>query len=157
MHSSFQFRNSLPTHGPFLPLVQNIIDLDLYQGNRARKLKEGQIFCRRRKSFVNSLPTVVLQWQWCVRTFSFVSVHVRSYSCDILFGLVSVTIHHLDSFFLGLTAVGGLALMGGHLYPSTTSQGLAALATFISSVNIAGTMAVVVREPRVLLKKKKII
>lgn len=28
--------------------------------------------------------------------------------------------------------------MGGHFYPSTTSQSLAALATFISSVNIAG-------------------
>lgn len=32
--------------------------------------------------------------------------------------------------------------MGGHLYPSTTSQGLATLATFISSVNIAGMMSV---------------
>ncbi|XP_025779558.1 NAD(P) transhydrogenase, mitochondrial [Puma concolor] len=44
-----------------------------------------------------------------------------------------------------LTAVGGLALMGGHLYPSTTSQGLAALATFISSVNIAGGFLVTQR------------
>lgn len=45
----------------------------------------------------------------------------------------------------GLTAVGGLALMGGHLYPSTTSQGLATLATFISSVNIAGGFLVTQR------------
>ncbi|XP_034854924.1 NAD(P) transhydrogenase, mitochondrial [Mirounga angustirostris] len=45
----------------------------------------------------------------------------------------------------GLTAVGGLALMGGHLYPSTISQGLAALATFISSVNIAGGFLVTQR------------
>ncbi|ELK12167.1 NAD(P) transhydrogenase, mitochondrial [Pteropus alecto] len=45
----------------------------------------------------------------------------------------------------GLTAVGGLALMGGHLYPSTTSEGLAALATFISSVNIAGGFLVTQR------------
>ncbi|KAH0504979.1 NAD(P) transhydrogenase, mitochondrial [Microtus ochrogaster] len=45
----------------------------------------------------------------------------------------------------GLTAVGGLALMGGHFYPSTTSQGLAALATFISSVNIAGGFLVTQR------------
>ncbi|XP_073658193.1 NAD(P) transhydrogenase, mitochondrial isoform X2 [Tursiops truncatus] len=45
----------------------------------------------------------------------------------------------------GLTAVGGLVLMGGHLYPSTTSQGLAALATFISSVNIAGGFLVTQR------------
>ncbi|KAK1345323.1 hypothetical protein QTO34_014034 [Cnephaeus nilssonii] len=45
----------------------------------------------------------------------------------------------------GLTAVGGLALMGGHLYPSTTAQGLAALATFISSVNIAGGFLVTQR------------
>lgn len=50
----------------------------------------------------------------------------------------TVLIRHVDVFSLGLTAVGGLALMGGHLYPSTTSQSLAALATFISSVNIAG-------------------
>lgn len=53
-------------------------------------------------------------------------------------GEVPVLIHHVDVFFLGLTAVGGLALMGGHFYPSTMSQSLAALATFISSVNIAG-------------------
>ncbi|XP_036164451.1 NAD(P) transhydrogenase, mitochondrial [Myotis myotis] len=45
----------------------------------------------------------------------------------------------------GLTAVGGLALMGGHLYPSTTAQSLAALATFISSVNIAGGFLVTQR------------
>ncbi|XP_063137853.1 NAD(P) transhydrogenase, mitochondrial isoform X4 [Rattus norvegicus] len=45
----------------------------------------------------------------------------------------------------GLTAVGGLALMGGHFYPSTTSQSLAALATFISSVNIAGGFLVTQR------------
>lgn len=45
----------------------------------------------------------------------------------------------------GLTAVGGLALMGGHLYPSTTPEGLAALATFISSVNIAGGFLVTQR------------
>lgn len=57
-------------------------------------------------------------------------------------GGVTVAVYHCDASFAGLTAVGGLALMGGHLYPSTTSQGLAALATFISSVNIAGTMVV---------------
>lgn len=59
-----------------------------------------------------------------------------------------MTIHHVDAFFIGLTAVGGLALMGGHLYPATVSQGLATLATFISSVNIAGET--MVEEPRVL-------
>ncbi|XP_003759951.1 NAD(P) transhydrogenase, mitochondrial [Sarcophilus harrisii] len=45
----------------------------------------------------------------------------------------------------GLTAVGGLALMGGHIYPSNTPQGLAALAAFISSVNIAGGFLVTQR------------
>uniref|UniRef100_A0A5F8GGJ9 NAD(P) transhydrogenase, mitochondrial n=1 Tax=Monodelphis domestica TaxID=13616 RepID=A0A5F8GGJ9_MONDO len=45
----------------------------------------------------------------------------------------------------GLTAVGGLALMGGHIYPSNTPQGLATLATFISSVNIAGGFLVTQR------------
>ncbi|KAK6492935.1 NAD(P) transhydrogenase [Huso huso] len=38
----------------------------------------------------------------------------------------------------GLTAVGGLSLMGGGLAPTATAEVLAALAAFISSVNIAG-------------------
>lgn len=38
----------------------------------------------------------------------------------------------------GLTAVGGLALMGGGLTPATLPQGLALAAAFISSINIAG-------------------
>uniref|UniRef100_A0A8D3CP51 NAD(P) transhydrogenase, mitochondrial n=1 Tax=Scophthalmus maximus TaxID=52904 RepID=A0A8D3CP51_SCOMX len=38
----------------------------------------------------------------------------------------------------GLTAVGGLSLMGGGYTPSTTAETLAVLAAFISSVNIAG-------------------
>ncbi|XP_029921089.1 NAD(P) transhydrogenase, mitochondrial [Myripristis murdjan] len=38
----------------------------------------------------------------------------------------------------GLTAVGGLSLMGGGYAPASTAETLAVLATFISSVNIAG-------------------
>uniref|UniRef100_A0A8C6T395 NAD(P) transhydrogenase, mitochondrial n=1 Tax=Neogobius melanostomus TaxID=47308 RepID=A0A8C6T395_9GOBI len=38
----------------------------------------------------------------------------------------------------GLTAVGGLALMGGGLTPSSLPQSLALAAAFISSINIAG-------------------
>uniref|UniRef100_A0AAY4BXV4 proton-translocating NAD(P)(+) transhydrogenase n=1 Tax=Denticeps clupeoides TaxID=299321 RepID=A0AAY4BXV4_9TELE len=38
----------------------------------------------------------------------------------------------------GLTAVGGLSLMGGGYTPSNTAETLAVLAAFISSVNIAG-------------------
>ncbi|CAJ1070797.1 NAD(P) transhydrogenase%2C mitochondrial-like [Xyrichtys novacula] len=38
----------------------------------------------------------------------------------------------------GLTAVGGLSLMGGGYTPNTTAETLALLAAFISSVNIAG-------------------
>ncbi|KAG5834096.1 hypothetical protein ANANG_G00257630 [Anguilla anguilla] len=38
----------------------------------------------------------------------------------------------------GLTAVGGLSLMGGGYAPSCTAETLAVLAAFISSVNIAG-------------------
>ncbi|XP_062333701.1 LOW QUALITY PROTEIN: NAD(P) transhydrogenase, mitochondrial [Osmerus eperlanus] len=38
----------------------------------------------------------------------------------------------------GLTAVGGLSLMGGGLAPTSTAETLAVLAAFISSVNIAG-------------------
>uniref|UniRef100_A0A1A7XXV8 NAD(P) transhydrogenase, mitochondrial n=1 Tax=Iconisemion striatum TaxID=60296 RepID=A0A1A7XXV8_9TELE len=38
----------------------------------------------------------------------------------------------------GLTAVGGLSLMGGGYLPSCTAETLAVLAAFISSVNIAG-------------------
>ncbi|KAJ8261537.1 hypothetical protein COCON_G00172600 [Conger conger] len=38
----------------------------------------------------------------------------------------------------GLTAVGGLSLMGGGYAPTSTAEALAVLAAFISSVNIAG-------------------
>ncbi|CAI5792863.1 (P) transhydrogenase, mitochondrial-like [Podarcis lilfordi] len=38
----------------------------------------------------------------------------------------------------GLTAVGGLVLMGGSYFPSSVPQTLALLAAFVSSVNIAG-------------------
>lgn len=38
----------------------------------------------------------------------------------------------------GLTAVGGLSLMGGGYVPTSTAETLAVLAAFISSVNIAG-------------------
>ncbi|XP_056146916.1 NAD(P) transhydrogenase, mitochondrial [Lampris incognitus] len=38
----------------------------------------------------------------------------------------------------GLTAVGGLSLMGGSYTPTSTAETLAVLAAFISSVNIAG-------------------
>ncbi|CAM4799862.1 unnamed protein product [Rotaria magnacalcarata] len=38
----------------------------------------------------------------------------------------------------GITAVGGLLLMGGGYYPQTIPQGLAAGAAFISSINIGG-------------------
>jgi NAD(P) transhydrogenase len=38
----------------------------------------------------------------------------------------------------GITAVGGLLLMGGGIFPSTTAQWLAATAAFISSINITG-------------------
>lgn len=40
--------------------------------------------------------------------------------------------------FVGLTAVGGLSLMGGGYSPTSTAETLALLAAFISSVNIAG-------------------
>ncbi|TFK15707.1 hyaluronan and proteoglycan link protein 1 [Platysternon megacephalum] len=45
----------------------------------------------------------------------------------------------------GLTAVGGLALMGGNYFPESTPQGLAVLAAFVSSVNIAGGFLVTQR------------
>lgn len=38
----------------------------------------------------------------------------------------------------GLTAVGGLVLMGGGLTPSTLPESLALAAAFVSSINIAG-------------------
>lgn len=38
----------------------------------------------------------------------------------------------------GLTAVGGLSLMGGGYSPTSSAETLALLAAFISSVNIAG-------------------
>lgn len=45
----------------------------------------------------------------------------------------------------GLTAVGGLVLMGGNYLPENTPQSLAVLSTFISSVNIAGRFLVTQR------------
>ncbi|XP_077141519.1 NAD(P) transhydrogenase, mitochondrial [Ranitomeya variabilis] len=45
----------------------------------------------------------------------------------------------------GLTAVGGLALMGGSYLPSSTPEVLAVLAAFVSSVNIAGGFLVTQR------------
>lgn len=45
----------------------------------------------------------------------------------------------------GITAVGGLLLMGGGLYPGTVPQGLAAAAAFISSINIFGGFLVTQR------------
>ena len=45
----------------------------------------------------------------------------------------------------GITAVGGLLLMGGGYTPSTTAQGLAATAAFISSINIGGGFLVTKR------------
>ena len=45
----------------------------------------------------------------------------------------------------GITAVGGLWLMGGGYLPSNSAQTLAALAAFISSINIGGGFAVTQR------------
>lgn len=45
----------------------------------------------------------------------------------------------------GITAVGGLVLMGGGLYPATLPQVLAAAAAFVSSVNIFGGFLVTQR------------
>uniref|UniRef100_A0A0B7BKQ0 NAD(P) transhydrogenase, mitochondrial n=1 Tax=Arion vulgaris TaxID=1028688 RepID=A0A0B7BKQ0_9EUPU len=45
----------------------------------------------------------------------------------------------------GITAVGGLLLMGGGYYPTNTIQTLAALAAFISSINIGGGFVVTKR------------
>ena len=45
----------------------------------------------------------------------------------------------------GITAVGGLLLMGGGYFPSTTAQGLAAIAAFVSSINIGGGFTVTQR------------
>lgn len=45
----------------------------------------------------------------------------------------------------GITAVGGMLLMGGGYMPSNTIEGLAALAAFISSINIGGGFLVTQR------------
>nr|CAB3264384.1 NAD(P) transhydrogenase, mitochondrial-like [Phallusia mammillata] len=45
----------------------------------------------------------------------------------------------------GLTAAGGLFLMGGGLYPQTTAQTLALASTFVSSINIFGGFLVTQR------------
>jgi NAD(P) transhydrogenase len=45
----------------------------------------------------------------------------------------------------GITAVGGMLLMGGGLYPTNTVQALAATAAFISTINIFGGFVVTQR------------
>ena len=126
-------------------LSNNIIALYLYQGNRARKFKvkilTQKMFCQlcSQKCFSENVYENFLLYGVCA---------CEVFTDDICFGSMIVSIYHILAFFPGLTAVGGLVLMGGHLYPSTASQGLAALATFISSVNIAGTRTG--KEPRVL-------
>ena len=45
----------------------------------------------------------------------------------------------------GITAVGGMLLMGGGLYPSNATQALAATAAFISCINIGGGFLVTQR------------
>lgn len=45
----------------------------------------------------------------------------------------------------GITAVGGLLLMGGGYFPSNTTQVLAASAAFISTINIFGGFLVTKR------------
>merc|ERR1740128_1524041 len=45
----------------------------------------------------------------------------------------------------GITAVGGLLLMGGGLYPTNAVEGLAASAAFISFINVFGGFIVTAR------------
>eukprot|EP00162_Nutomonas_longa_P015401 comp22299_c0_seq1/m.53366 comp22299_c0_seq1/g.53366 ORF comp22299_c0_seq1/g.53366 comp22299_c0_seq1/m.53366 type:complete len:1046 (+) comp22299_c0_seq1:40-3177(+) len=45
----------------------------------------------------------------------------------------------------GMTAVGGLFVMGGGIFPSTAAQALGALAVFVSSVNIGGGFVITKR------------
>ena len=45
----------------------------------------------------------------------------------------------------GITAVGGLMLMGGGMLPTTVPQSMAALATLVSAINIGGGFLVTQR------------
>ena len=45
----------------------------------------------------------------------------------------------------GITAVGGLLLMGGGYYPTNTVEGLAASAAFISFINVFGGFIITAR------------
>lgn len=53
-------------------------------------------------------------------------------------GVFVIILFFLMFFLSGLTAVGGLVLMGGGLTPSTLPESLALAAAFVSSINIAG-------------------
>ena len=55
----------------------------------------------------------------------------------------------------GITAVGGMLLMGGGYMPSTTSQALAATAAFISAINIGGGFTVTQRMLDMFKRKGK--
>lgn len=51
---------------------------------------------------------------------------------------INIYIYICLSSASGLTAVGGLVLMGGGLTPSSLPESLALAAAFVSSINIAG-------------------
>ena len=58
---------------------------------------------------------------------------------------MSLSVCFMKLCFAGITAVGGLLLMGGGLYPTNVIEGLAASAAFISFINIFGGFIVTQR------------
>jgi hypothetical protein len=59
--------------------------------------------------------------------------------------IVYIVDYKITGMCLGITAVGGLLLMGGGYYPTNTVEGLAAAAAFISFINVFGGFIVTAR------------
>lgn len=88
---------------------------------------------------VQSITPIDVQFFFCLLVFTKVFNPWYKYQNNLIY-----------SGSTGLTAVGGLSLMGGGYTPSTTAESLALLAAFISSVNIAGELPAQDRHPAVI-------
>lgn len=67
------------------------------------------------------------------------------YFIDIVANIFLAFCSNLMFYFKGITAVGGLVLMGGNYYPTNIVEALAASAAFISFINIFGGFIVTQR------------
>jgi hypothetical protein len=79
------------------------------------------------------------------KVLSFTEIFVTEAICWGFFLLSKAKVVKGSCACAGITAVGGLLLMGGGYYPTNTVEGLAAGAAFISFINVFGGFIVTAR------------